>query len=855
MKKALLPSKYVRLLARLNKRGVLNFRAQESTRFDETRNWKEQLGRKDMGDAPTAASGMYAGGSLEETLERRKTGPGDTVLPISQGQDIGGPAFDIMDYDFSDDERLPMFLKRLEFLEKYYDAIIPEESFLKIGYNYFTKEAYFVDGNFNFNGLKFIKILLGDTNYVTVGDQKGIMSVNITIENSQGNNLLEDITKASEMFASLSDNNVVVFYDEPNIFTAEDLSAEIEKVRTSYTHYTYYTIYKKPKIESILSQSPDKIQVPIVLIDRFGTRELVEELVSKKINRIFNRSTYQLNYEISYRIDGVMGKTTQRKLQGGAGIAELTKLVYDDLVENMAEIPYANIEYEDLTRSQRTVINSMIDDFIQSNIAELGSYYDDKAGKVRGALFSGRNLMDLFEDPNIEKDWEGFTGEGSTEFTELDDFFEIIGNNYKAGKDKITESVNLGRFSTKFGDYIYKSFKRPQDERSPLALTEVSLRVSGQPQVQIDIFFKYQNYSGGGQKTDDGSITINLQTELMRINPSMSDASIYPRSAIRIEIDPFRPMTEIMRVMSELFGRDVDTGPQLPLFTSGDVRRPQLRASDLLGRRTLAKKDLGGEIIYYEPIRNNPVLGTSKGGVVLLNMEDANQGGNIISMDSLAVTLYGGTAKRNICNQALSFLIADQKSDNEQKLYVSWNTGSPTCVHGKNSHPWAGDEALSAVDYVKNLLAFRSRGASINQFQLGSYKHSENALQLIKNLGLTKMQFKNLLALLLISKGLTMDDYKKPGSVTFTPNEIRSVNIRQENEKAKKFYDKLVEDAYNNITFYRAGEEYDEAMENPAEIDEEEYVMPPEDVEELDMERRLLQRDERRRRKREEEEL
>ena len=117
------------------------------------------------------------------------------------------------------------------------------------------------------------------------------------------------------------------------------------------------------------------------------------------------------------------------------------------------------------------------------------------------------------------------------------------------------------------------------------------------------------------------------------------------------------------------------------------------------------------------------------------------------------------------------------------------------------------------------------------------------------------MQFKNLVALLLISKGLTMDDYKKNGSVVFTSNEIRDVNIRQENEKAKKFYDKLVEDAYNNITFYRAGEEFDETMVNPAEMDEGEYVMPPEDVEELDMERRLLQRDERRRRKREEEEL
>ena len=90
---------------------------------------------------------------------------------------------------------------------------------------------------------------------------------------------------------------------------------------------------------------------------------------------------------------------------------------------------------------------------------------------------------------------------------------------------------------------------------------------------------------------------------------------------------------------------------------------------------------------------------------------------------------------------------------------------------------------------------------------------------------------------MLISKGLTMDDYKKNGSVVFTSNEIRDVNIRhEENEKAKKFYDKLVEDAYNNITFYRAGEEFDETMVNPAEMDEGEYVMPPEDVEELDME-------------------
>ena len=42
----------------------------------------------------------------------------------------------------------------------------------------------------------------------------------------------------------------------------------------------------------------------------------------------------------------------------------------------------------------------------------------------------------------------------------------------------------------------------------------------------------------------------------------------------------------------------------------------------------------------------------------LLNMEDASNGGNIISMDSLAVTLYGsGGTQRNICNQALYYII------------------------------------------------------------------------------------------------------------------------------------------------------------------------------------------------------
>ena len=247
----------------------------------------------------------------------------------------------------------------------------------------------------------------------------------------------------------------------------------------------------------------------------------------------------------------------------------------------MAEIPYANIEYEDLTRSQRTVINSMIDDFIQSNIAELGSYYDDKAGKVRGALFSDRNLMnlfkdgddltDLFKDDDLEKNWEGFTGEGSTEFTELDDFFEIIGNNYKAGKNDLKESVNLGTLSSKLNNYISKSFKRPEGEQSPLILGTVSMKVES---TKINILFDYKNYSGGSRKEDYGSIDIDLKTELMAIKPSSSDSSIYPSSAIRIETDPFRPMTEIMRIMSDLFGRDIDTGPQKPLFLPGIKENP-----------------------------------------------------------------------------------------------------------------------------------------------------------------------------------------------------------------------------------------------------------------------------------------
>ena len=121
MKKALLPSKYVRLLARLNKRGMVNFRAQDSTRFDEKRNWKEQLGRKDMGDAPLSGAGLYTGHgkTLEQLSELRNVGPSDNLLPVSQGQDIGGPAFDIMDYDFSREENLPEIIKRFEFLEKY----------------------------------------------------------------------------------------------------------------------------------------------------------------------------------------------------------------------------------------------------------------------------------------------------------------------------------------------------------------------------------------------------------------------------------------------------------------------------------------------------------------------------------------------------------------------------------------------------------------------------------------------------------------------------------------------------------------------------------------------------------------
>ena len=384
----------------------------------------------------------------------------------------------------------------------------------------------------------------------------------------------------------------------------------------------------------------------------------------------------------------------------------------------MAEIPYANIEYEDLTRSQRTVINSMIDDFIQSNIAELGSYYDDKAGKVRGALFSDRNLMnlfkdgddltDLFKDDDLEKNWEGFTGEGSTEFTELDDFFEIIGNNYKAGKNDLKESVNLGTLSSKLNNYISKSFKRPEGEQSPLILGTVSMKVES---TKINILFDYKNYSGGSRKEDYGSIDIDLKTELMAIKPSSSDSSIYPSSAIRIETDPFRPMTEIMRIMSDLFGRDIDTGPQKPLFSAGDKRKPELRAADFMGRRDLGKKALGGGgIIYYEPIRANPVLGTTKGGVVIMNMNDASLGGNIISMDSLAVTLYGGTNKRNICNQALSFVIGDNAgTDTEDELRISWSVGSPTCVHGQRDYPWAGDEGAGAVNYVRNFLAYKKK--------------------------------------------------------------------------------------------------------------------------------------------------
>ena len=153
------------------------------------------------------------------------------------------------------------------------------------------------------------------------------------------------------------------------------------------------------------------------------------------------------------------------------------------------------------------------------------------------------------------------------------------------------------------------------------------------------------------------------------------------------------------------------------------------------------------ELFYYEPIRANPVLGTTKGGVVIMNMNDASLGGNI-SMDSLAVTLYGGTNKRNICNQALSFIIGDTAgTDTEDELRVTWSVGSPTCVHGQRDYPWAGDEGAGAVNYVRNFLAYKQAGATINQFRLGQYQHTTKALQLLEKLGLTKMQFKNLVAL------------------------------------------------------------------------------------------------------------
>ncbi len=104
----------------------------------------------------------------------------------------------------------------------------------------------------------------------------------------------------------------------------------------------------------------------------------------------------------------------------------------------------------------------MIDDFIQSNIVELGSYYDDKAGKVRGALFSDRsNLMNLFESTeDLEKNWEGFTGEGSTELSDLDDYFESVGKNYAVGQGGKGEKIpiNLIEFQRRFREYIMKSF-------------------------------------------------------------------------------------------------------------------------------------------------------------------------------------------------------------------------------------------------------------------------------------------------------------------------------------------------------------------------------------------------------------
>ena len=141
-----------------------------------------------MGEAPTSAAGGYGPKkTLQEALQERETGPGDTELPISLGQDIGGPAFDIMDYDFSEDDKLPKILQRLEFLEKYYDAIISNQSKLTIKFNYFTKEAYFGDAFFSFDNSKFIEILVGNTDYVTVGKRSDLVfTIDLTIGNSQG---------------------------------------------------------------------------------------------------------------------------------------------------------------------------------------------------------------------------------------------------------------------------------------------------------------------------------------------------------------------------------------------------------------------------------------------------------------------------------------------------------------------------------------------------------------------------------------------------------------------------------------------------------------------------------------------
>ena len=87
---------------------------------------------------------------------------------------------------------------------------------------------------------------------------------------------------------------------------------------------------------------------------------------------------------------------------------------------------------------------------------------------------------------------------------------------------------------------------------------------------KINILFDYKNYSGGSRKEDYGSIDIDLKTELMAIKPSSSDSSIYPSSAIRIETDPLNiTLTEIMRIMSDLFGRDIDTDHEAPLFCRG----------------------------------------------------------------------------------------------------------------------------------------------------------------------------------------------------------------------------------------------------------------------------------------------